>query len=90
VFSSDLFVPLVAGACVFMIANGLLTLRHGVLPAWLGWIALLIGVVSVTPIGFIGFLATMGWVLVVSVLLVVREVRSTAPATASRPTAITA
>ncbi|HZT84121.1 MAG TPA: hypothetical protein VE984_01715 [Gaiellaceae bacterium] len=76
VLSNDVFVPLIAGASVFMIANGLVTLRHGVLPGWLGWVALLIGVVALTPVGFIGFLATLGWVLVVSVLIVVREARA--------------
>jgi hypothetical protein len=90
VLNNDIFIPLVAGACVFMIANGLVTIRHGALPAWLGWTALLIGVVSVTPIGFFGFMATIAWVLIVSVLIVVREVRATAAAPAARPAAATA
>jgi hypothetical protein len=76
VISNDLFVPLIAGTCVFMIANALAILLYRPLPAWLGWIALLFGVISVTPIGFFGFLGTMGWVLVVSILLVVRGRRA--------------
>lgn len=72
VLNNDFFAPLIAGTCVFMIANGIATIRYGILPAWLGWIAILIGVVAVTPIGFAGFLATVVWVLVVSILLYVR------------------
>jgi hypothetical protein len=72
VISNDLFVPLIAGTCVFMIANGLAIVRDRALPVWLGWIALLIGVVTVTPIGFFGFLATLAWVLIVSILMVIR------------------
>jgi hypothetical protein len=72
VISNDLFLPLIAGTCVFMIANGLAVVLHRAFPAWLGWIALLIGVVSVTPIGFFGFLGTMAWVLVASTLMLMR------------------
>jgi hypothetical protein len=88
VISNDLFAPLIAGTCVFMIGNALAILRYRPLPAWLGWVALLIGVVTVTPIGFFGFLGTMGWVLVVSILIVVREGRPPVPA-ASEPAAAT-
>jgi hypothetical protein len=56
-----------------MIANGLAVLLYRVLPVWLGWVALVIGVGTVTPVGWFGFLATMGWVLVVSIVLVVRQ-----------------
>lgn len=86
VLSNDAFAPLMAGAAVFMIANGLAAIRFRILPAWLGWVALVIGVLALTPIGFLGFLATMGWVLVVSVLITVREFRAApAPATAPEP-----
>src|SRR2546423_13814507 len=55
VISSDLYIPLLAAACVFMIANGLVKLRHGVLPHWIGWIPLTIGDRSVPPPGRSGF-----------------------------------
>ncbi len=80
VVSNDLFFPLLAGTCVFMIANGFATLRSRGLPVWLGWIAIVIGVIAVTPIGFIGFLALLGWTLVVSVLLTLRNREATAAA----------
>lgn len=86
VLSNDFFVPLIVGTCVFMIANGLATLRSRALPVWLGWIALLLGVIAVTPIGFFGFLGLMGWTLVVSVLLVLRarnRPAATSPAAAA-------
>jgi hypothetical protein len=76
--SNDFFVPLIAGTCVFMIANGLATLRGRTLLAWLGWIGILIGIVAITPVGFFGFLGLMGWTLLVSVLLVVRRRRDLA------------
>jgi hypothetical protein len=82
VLSNDFFVPLIAGTCVFMIANGLATLRGRTLPAWLGWIAIPIAVISVTPIGFFGVLATMAWSLVVSVLLYLHGTAAAKTATA--------
>jgi hypothetical protein len=85
---NDFFAPLIAGVCVFMIANGIATLRYAVLPAWLGWIAILIGIVAVTPIGFFGFLAMAIWTLIVSVLLYARTgaERSVTPPPASSVT----
>ena len=87
VLNNDLFPPLIVGVAVFSIANGLATLRWGILPAWLGWVALLIGVVAITPIGFFGALAMVVWTIVVSILLLVRgrnePTRATAPPPAS-------
>ena len=83
VLANDFFAPLIAGTCVFMIANGLATLRSRALPVWLGWIAILIGIVAVTPIGFFGFLGLMGWTLIVSVLLLLRGRAAATPAAAA-------
>jgi hypothetical protein len=85
VLDNDLFLPLIVGGCVFMIANGIAAVRLGVLPAWLGWIAILIGVVTVTPVGFVGFLAVLGWVLVASVVLTVREWQATPAVSPGQP-----
>jgi hypothetical protein len=71
--SNDFFFPFAAGIAVFMIANGLAVARSALLPRWLGWVALLIGVLAVTPIGFVAFFALMAWVLVVAILLFVRS-----------------
>jgi hypothetical protein len=49
-------------------------LRHAVLPKWLGWLSLLIGIVLlIGPIGWAAFIfATPIWILIVSVLLYMR------------------
>ena len=64
-----------------MLATGLSVVLHGGLPKWLGWIAVLFGVVGLTPVGFIGFLGGAVWIVVVSVLLARR--RPAAPAVAA-------
>ena len=90
VLNNDFFAPLILGTCVFMIANGIATLRYGFLPKWLGWVAIIIGVAAVTPGGFVGFLAMCIWVLVVSILLYVRggaEGPATTPPPVTTPAA---
>jgi hypothetical protein len=79
-----------AMAAIFLSRHGLSQSEREdrALPVWLGWIALLIGVVTVTPIGFFGFLATLAWVLIVSILMVMREARA-AVADPDRPAAAT-
>ena len=66
-------------------ATGLLPLRTGVLPGWLGWASFVIAVLLLvvnTPIGFIAFLLGFElWVIVVSVVLWLRG-REAAPAAA--------
>jgi hypothetical protein len=56
--NSDMFFTLAAGTAVFNLGLGLATLRHGALPRALGWVALVIGIVALTPAGFFAFLAT--------------------------------
>jgi hypothetical protein len=67
--NSDFFFPVAGGTGTLMIATGLASIRSGALPAWLGWIALLIGIAAITPVGFFAFLLFLVWTLVVSVLL---------------------
>ena len=67
------FVPLVVGLATFLIASGLSIVRHGALPKWLGWAAIVIGVVTVTPVGFVAVLVAALWVIVTSVILTLRE-----------------
>jgi hypothetical protein len=81
VLSEDFFLPFLAGIAVFMLATGICVLRHGGLPRWLAWVAILIGVVSVTPVGFVGFLAVFIWVAVTGVILYLREGETPAPVT---------
>ena len=76
------WLPIALGITVLLFASGLSIARHGALPRWLGWVALLIAVATATPIGFVGFMGAALWVLVVSILLALR-LRGEAPA--SRP-----
>jgi hypothetical protein len=85
VASSDFFFPFLAGIAIMSFASGICTLRFGALPKWLGWIAIVIGIVTVTPVGFIGFLASFIWVLVVSIVLFMREGQTATPASPVAP-----
>jgi hypothetical protein len=85
VLSNDFFFPFVVGVAVFLIANGLAIVRSRVLPQWLGWAGIPIGLIGLTPLGIIGFLGSAAWILVASVLMLVRDLRTpsgTAPAPA--------
>ena len=78
------FMPIAAGSTILMLAAGLSIVRHGALPKWLGWVAILLAIVSITPLGFAGFLGTAVWIVIVSILLAVRGRRDTAaPAAAA-------
>jgi hypothetical protein len=72
------FVPIAMGIVVFLFATGISVVRHGALPRWLGWVAIVLGVIGLTPIGFAAFLGTAIWIVVVSVMLAVRARTATA------------
>jgi hypothetical protein len=79
--NTDLFFLVAAGTAIFLIAAGILTVRGGALPTWLGWVAVVLGVLCVTPIGFFAFLASLIWVLIVSIVLAMREPAGSVAAT---------
>lgn len=66
------FLPIALGTSVVLWATGLSIVRHGALPKWLGWIAIVLGVLSVTPVGFVSFIGLAIWILIVSVMLTLR------------------
>jgi len=66
------FLPFAMGNQVFMLATGISVVRHGALPKWIGWIAILLGVLAVTPIGFFAFIGTGILVAIISVMLAMR------------------
>ena len=66
------FMPIAIGIVIFLIASGLAIVRTGALPKWWGWIAVAIGVIGMTPIGFVAFMGALAWILVTSVMLVVK------------------
>jgi len=76
-WSND-FLVFALGGFVFILSAGLSIVRHGALPKWLGWVAIVIGVAAITPAGFFAFLAAALWMAVTSVMLAMREGPSTA------------
>jgi hypothetical protein len=65
-----------AGLAVFYLATGAAILRGRLLPAWLGWVSLVLGVLAATLIlVFIAFIATAVWVVVVAVMLWAKTAR---------------
>lgn len=82
------FLPFFLGVLVFLWSVGISVLRSGVLPKWLGWFAIVFGVVALAgPIGFIGALGAGVWVIIASIMLSMRARRpaAAAPATATAP-----
>jgi hypothetical protein len=77
------FLPIGLGVALMMLGSGLAIVRHGGLPVWLGWAAVLFGVISVTPIGFAGFIGAGLWVLVSSVVMAL-GLRKVAPGAEAR------
>jgi hypothetical protein len=68
--STELFLPVQAGEFVFGVCGGLAILRGTALPKWLGWVAIVIGVVVLIPsASFYALLAFAIWSIVVSILV---------------------
>lgn len=59
-------------ASVLVAATSALAIRTAVLPRWLGWVGLIVALALVVSVFFFPILAFWLWVLVVSVVLVVR------------------
>jgi hypothetical protein len=73
VLSNGFFFPIAAGYAVFFLAVGVLSVRTRMLPVWLGWLTVLLGIVCLTPVGFFALLLGLVWIVLVSVLLYRRE-----------------
>jgi hypothetical protein len=58
-----------AGAAVLLIAFGLAIVRGARLPAWTGWLGLVLGVVCIVPIANIGPIPAGIWTLIISIVL---------------------
>ncbi len=72
-------VAFLGGLAVMWLASGLAIVRSRLLPSWLGWIAIILGVVSVTPVGWFTAFALVVWTVIVAVLVYMRS-GDTAPA----------
>jgi hypothetical protein len=79
--SNDMFFTLAAGVGAFLLGAGVAAVKSEILPRWLAWAAIVIGVVALTPGGFFAFLALGIWTLIVSVMLAMRagDSRDTSP-----------
>ena len=77
IFDNDNFFPAVLGMATMLLASGWHLMRSAVLPKWLAWVSVVLGVLAVAgPAGFIAFLLFPFWVLAVSVLLYQRGTRA--------------
>lgn len=79
--SEDMFLPVAAGTVVLSWSLALAILRHGGLPRWLGWVALVIAIASVTPAGFFAFLALGVWALLASAVMLAQPESNAGPTT---------
>src|SRR5215216_3413567 len=76
------FLPIALGIMLFLFSFGIAVVRSGAVPKWLGWVAIVLGVVAlIPPIGFAAFIGIGVVILIVSVMLAMRA-RREAPAAA--------
>lgn len=66
---NDFFFPMIVGVALFTLAAGLAAVRHGAFNRVLGWIAILLGVISMTPVGFIGAIGAVLWIGALGIVL---------------------
>jgi hypothetical protein len=66
------FIPMIMGVMAFLWATGLAILKSGVLPRWLGWLMIVLGVLAATPVGFVAAIGAAILVLVISIMLTLR------------------
>ena len=78
------FLVFVLGGFVFMLATGISIIRHGALPKWLGWVAMVLAIASMTPAGFFAFVGIALWMAIASVMLTMRARRGGRPSGSGR------
>jgi hypothetical protein len=82
VFGAELSYPIAGGVELLLLAVSAAGIAGRVVPRWLAWLALPIGLLQLTPIGFAAFLLFLAWSAATSVALLVRPV---APVVEPRP-----
>ena len=81
------FVPFAVGMQIFLLGTGIGIVRYGILGKWIGWIAIALAVLALSPIGFAAFIGSGLLVAIMSVMLAMRAkarqpIVPTAPTTA--------
>jgi len=76
IFDND-FLPFLLGIMVFLWSVGLSVLQTGALPKWMGWLAVVLAVISLLgPIGFAAVIGAAVWVLLASIILTLQARRA--------------
>lgn len=75
-----------AGAATFLLATGIAVLRYHALPKWLGWVAVVFGVISLT--GIPGPAGPGLWVLLASITMLVSQDAVPVTGEAATPAAV--
>jgi hypothetical protein len=71
------------GLFAFLLGSGIAIVKTGALPKWLGWVAIVLGIVAlIPPIGFGAFIGFVVWSAIVGVLMFIR-LGTAAPAPAA-------
>ena len=83
------FLPVIAGAFLFAIGSGLAILRGAQLPKWLGWVAIVLGIVVLLPPAAFPALGGFAiWSAIVSILIYRRTGPSASVSPADAPGAL--
>ena len=70
------------GMGLMIIGASLAAMQLRLLPSWLGWVSVALGVVAFASVAAIGLFAWLVWLIVAAVLMLVRPRRPAAPVTA--------
>jgi hypothetical protein len=81
VLSFDFFMANAIGIFAFLLGSGIAVVKTDVLPKWLGWVAIVVCLLAITPLFFIAGLVMAIWTLVVSVMLSLKAGEATPGAT---------
>jgi len=85
ILALKLYLPVGAGGVIFGVGAGLMIVRGSLLPSWLGWVGILIGLVTVAA-GIPGLILFILWAALTSILVFRRTARLPAPDTGDMAT----
>jgi hypothetical protein len=81
VIDNNNFPPAILGVCVLLLAVAWHVLSSRSLPRWIGWVSLVIGILSLAgPLGIIAFFLFAPWSFIVGIVLYQRGSASVSPA----------